>query len=337
MLANIVNPAQQGGTIEIGTVGVAKKANGVVQIDPTYGYEEVSSANSGTIKLGGNALIDVSGGTAGGLSGGTVNFRAPLLDNGEVNVNVFSGVQIKGSRSTTLEAFAVWSTDDPQTNGASEHFDGIVDPAGWYNSVGPNGTPQLVAGTFTEQSTSSTPPTFTFTPDVNGDGGGTVTNTTTNVTTALSQQQVETGDSAIGFGGLQNDYFAPNASDVDTASSGSSTATKATARRLARYGIRREPPDRLGRYKRFTNAGIPITIAPGIELDNPDPNINSGNISILTNWNLGAGNSQTDLAFRYQGEAPIITFRAENDVKVDASIERWILPDRRSDAASTAH
>ncbi len=75
---------------------------------------------------------------------------------------------------------------------------------------------------------------------------------------------------------------------------------------------------------RFTSAGIPITIAPGIELDNPDTSINGGNISVLTNWNLGAGttdsNGNITLAFRFNGQAPIITFRAENDVKVDASL-----------------
>jgi filamentous hemagglutinin family protein len=318
VLANIINPAQQGGTIEIGTVGVANKVNGVVQIDPTYGYEEVSSANSGTITLGANALIDVSGGTAGGLSGGTVNFRAPLLDNGDVNVNVVSGVQIKGSRSTTLEAFAVWSTDDPETNGASEHFDGIVDPAGWYTATG-----TLVAGTFTEQSTSSTPPTFAFTPDANGDGGGTVTNTTTNVTTDLTQQQVETGDAAISFGGLENDYFTPTSVNTDHQAFYGYQSDGTTPGTL--MGFVEDFPISSTAQSAFVNAGIQnFAIAPGIELDNPDPNINNGNISILTAWNLGAGttnaNGQIVLDYRYQGEAPIITFKAVNDVKVDASL-----------------
>src|SRR6202012_4053474 len=115
------------------------------EVDQTYGYELVSATNSGAIKLGANALIDVSGGTAGGFSNGTVSFRAPLLDTGDVNVTIASTATIRGSRATTLEAYAVWSTDDP-TSG-DQHFDGIVDPAGWYNSSG-----TLVNGSFTDAS-----------------------------------------------------------------------------------------------------------------------------------------------------------------------------------------
>ena len=51
----------------------------------TYGYENFYT--SGVIRLGANALIDVSGGSAGGLLGGTVNFRAPLLADGATNAN----------------------------------------------------------------------------------------------------------------------------------------------------------------------------------------------------------------------------------------------------------
>ncbi len=83
------------------------------------------------ITLGANAVIDVIGGTTDALLGGTVSFRAPLLNTGDVNLTIARGAQIKGSRATTLEAFAVWSTDDPlaATNGAAKHFDGIIDPA----------------------------------------------------------------------------------------------------------------------------------------------------------------------------------------------------------------
>ncbi len=215
LLAIGLSPTERGGIVNIGTTAVFHPANpsDPANYNSLYGYENM--ATSGGITLGSHALIDVAGGTAGGLSGGTVNFRAPLLDNGDVNVKIVSGAQIIGSRATTLEAYAVWSTTDATTG--NQHFDGIVDPAGWYDSVGPNGMPQLVKGTFTEQGTSATPTTFTFTPDANGDGGGTVTSSATGHTTALSQQQVETGDVAIGFGGLQNDYFAPSTGAADTA------------------------------------------------------------------------------------------------------------------------
>ncbi|MEI9915411.1 MAG: filamentous hemagglutinin family protein [Methylovirgula sp.] len=392
LIATASGATEQGGTIEIGTVGVANKVNGVVQIDPNYGYEEVSSANSGTITLGANAKIEVWGGVFGssqtaatialgnqtfatqtglGLTpgqtvdvidggsghymvgivtsynaasgalavnvtntygagfsgaawtianpadGGTISLRAPLLADDGVNVNIASTAAFTAPSATTLEAFAVWSTDDPETNGAAEHFDGIVDPAGWYTSAG-----TLVSGTFTEQSTSSTPPTFTFTPDANGDGGGSVTSAT-GVITALSQQQVETGDSAIGFGGLQNDFFVPLAGQTDTAhqvfygyqSDGTTPGTL--------MGFVENFPISASATSQFANVAN-FSVTPGIELDNPDSAINSGNISILTNWNLGAGSSPTNLAFRFNeggvDYAPVITFRAENDVKVDASL-----------------
>ena len=44
-----------------------------------------------------------------------------------------------------------------------------------------------------------------------------------------------------------------------------------------------------------------------------DANINNGNISVLTNWNLGSGASVDNLDFRFNGVAPIITFKAENE------------------------
>src|SRR6202012_1708704 len=75
----------------------------------------------------------------------------------------------------------------------------------------------------------------------------------------------------------------------------------------------------------------------GIELDNPkSANINNGNISILSNWNLGAENSAGTPVFRTtettsgnppswvpgQGNlvAPHIAFRAGGSILIKASI-----------------
>ncbi|MDR3416350.1 MAG: hypothetical protein P4L83_09200, partial [Nevskia sp.] len=144
LLAIASSSTEAGGTVEIGTFGTP---NGDGTTDPygaynaTYGYENVSAANSGSIILGSSAVIDVTGGS----EGGTVLIRAPLLENGTVNVNVVSGATIRGASSKTLEAYAVWSTTD-STSGAV-HFDGIVDPAGWYSSGG-----ILLAGSFTNAS-----------------------------------------------------------------------------------------------------------------------------------------------------------------------------------------
>ncbi len=60
----------------------------------------------------------------------------------------------------------MWSTTDAYGGvgqpTSAQHFDGIVDPAGWYESVGPNGTPQLVKGIFTDQSGN----TISYTPGI---------------------------------------------------------------------------------------------------------------------------------------------------------------------------
>lgn len=67
LLAKATDPSQRGGKVMIGTSatfdsGVANPYNA------TYGYENVSAAQSGRIRVGSNALIDVSGGTRGGSS-----------------------------------------------------------------------------------------------------------------------------------------------------------------------------------------------------------------------------------------------------------------------------
>ncbi|HZV09988.1 MAG TPA: filamentous hemagglutinin family protein, partial [Novosphingobium sp.] len=257
-----------------GTVG------GVVQLDPTYGYELVPAAGSGVITLGSHALIDVSGGTAGGLSGGTVNFRAPLLANGDVNITVSPTASIKGSRATTLEAFATWSTDDPQTWGAGKHFDGLVDPAGWYNADG-----TMAAGTWTDQSGN----------------------------TLAAPTAAQLADY------LTNDYFTPTSANADHQTFYGYTNGDANQGAGTLMGFIRNLPVDPAVKARFANVQN-FAVIPGIELANPDPAINGGNITVLTAWNLGAGTSSTDLAYRYNGQAPTVTFKAENDFQARASL-----------------
>ncbi|MBN3793333.1 hypothetical protein, partial [Burkholderia sp. Ac-20353] len=106
-----INPWQRGGRVEIGTSAVfdpslSDPVSGTAY-NGTYGYESISAARTtpssdgkylatGAITIGPQANIDVRGGTAGGLSGGTVSLRAPLLSNGEVPVSIDSNAQIKG-------------------------------------------------------------------------------------------------------------------------------------------------------------------------------------------------------------------------------------------------
>ncbi|MFL9888422.1 filamentous hemagglutinin family protein [Paraburkholderia agricolaris] len=283
LIATGSSATQRGGTIVIDTSGTP---GSTVTVNPTYGYENISAAHSGVIKLGSNAVIDVTGGTAGGLSGGTVSFRAPLLDNGGVNVTLAPGVQIKDARSVNLEAYAVWSTTDPGTG--PRHFDGIVDPAGWYgDSVAGKGQPGMVAGTWKDQS-------------------GNV------LAAPTSAQQLTTY--------LANDFFTPATANADHQTfygyvNGDPTAAvPGTLMSFVENGLS-------GVAAQFATANVAnFHVVPGIELDNPSTAINNGDISVLTNWNLGAGASPTNLAFRFNGQAPDVTFRAVHDVQVDASL-----------------
>lgn len=330
LLARGSDPNQRGGKVDIGTTAffdptIVDADGHSIENNTTYGYENFLRANAGGITLGANALIDVSGGTAGGLSGGTVNFRAPLLIDNGVKVDLpeaFNpGKGIVGSRATSLEAYAVWSTTDATTG--AKHFDGVIDPAGWYDRSG-----YLLAGTFTAQGASGTPATFSFTPD--GSGGGTLTNQASGAAAHVTQGALQSGvpsgdpdaDVLIGFGGLNNMYFAPASNGANTdhqtfygyQNGDASSAAPGTLMGFVQHGL-----DTL--VDPFAGKNIANTrIVPGIELDNPSPAINGGDIQVLTNWNLGAGASPTNLAFRFDGQAPVVTLRAENNVKVNASL-----------------
>ncbi|RQS65156.1 filamentous hemagglutinin N-terminal domain-containing protein [Burkholderia sp. Bp8963] len=288
LLARGSDPNQRGGKVNIGTSAVFDPtvAN---PYNATYGYENIDPSRAGLIRVGANALIDVSGGTAGGLSGGTVNFRAPLLADGTVNVSLpasgfNAGKGIAGSRATTLEAYAVWSTTDATTG--AQHFDGIIDPAGWYDATG-----SLVSGTFTDGS------------------GNTVLNYTAGSLTA---------DQLRAY--LNADYFVPATANAEHQTfygyqhGDATAAVPGTLMAFVRHGLD-------ATANPFAGANVAnARVVPGIELDNPSPSINGGNIQVLTNWNLGAGTSQADPVFRFHGQAPIVTLRAENNVKLNASL-----------------
>ncbi len=71
-----------------------------------------------------------------------------------------------------------------------------------------------------------------------------------------------------------------------------------------------------------------LRVRPEIDLVNPGPTqggVNGGTISVLTNWNLGAGVMNPDgsltLAYRYLGStAPVVALRAAGNVDIKASI-----------------
>lgn len=285
LLARASDPTQLGGIVEIGTSGQFDPATGSYNAD--YGYENVAAGNSGTITIGANALIDVSGGTRGGLSGGTVLLRAPLLGDGTVNLVLpaafMANKGIVGARSVALESYATWSTAD-HTAGA-QHFDSIVDPAGWFDASG-----KLLPGTFKDVA-----------------GNIIATYDGSNLTAA----QLATY--------LANNFFTPTAANTDHQTfygyvNGDDTAgTPGTL-----MGFIQAP----GFRPVANTAGIAnFQRVTGIELDNPvSANVNGGDIKVVSNWNLGAEDASGRPVFRTDGLAPHITFRAGRNVAINASI-----------------
>ncbi|MEW6439014.1 MAG: filamentous hemagglutinin family protein [Pseudomonadota bacterium] len=286
------NSPQAGGLINIGTSGVGSTSS----LNATYGYEDVTS--SGTITIGATAMINAMG--------GTITLRAPILVGGNVNVGIAPSAKIDSA--VVLDAYAVWSTADQSTD-PNKHFDGIVDPAGWYDSGG-----NLVSGTFT---------------DINGNTVATWTNA--GGVTTLSNQD-GTSNSLSYY--LTNDYFTPNQGAYNSAhavfyggydpnQNESFNPSSPDAGSLP--GFVQNPGFNLGNMF----AGIAnFEARPEIDLINPSPaqgGVNGGNIKVLTNWNLGAGVQNSDgsltLAYRYQNTiAPVVALRAAGNVQLDASI-----------------
>lgn len=80
-------------------------------------------------------------------------------------------------------------------------------------------------------------------------------------------------------------------------------------------------------------SGLPVSmssaamlhIGPEVNLVNPSSSVNGGDITVASNWNLGAGVAGADgnpasLYYRDNGWAPTITLRAAKDLNLDASI-----------------
>ncbi|MFC4761678.1 filamentous haemagglutinin family protein [Dyella koreensis] len=270
-----------------GDVVIATSSTPDGNLNPSYGYQEIRPEDSGFIHLGANARIDVSGGSSDAFSGGSVSLRAPLLSDGDVHIAVDGGgASIKGARVVTVEPYAIWSSKDTQADPA-KHFDGVIDPAGWYQ-LDASGNAGMVAGTW-------------------ADASGKIL------------AAPATADQLKQY--LQNNFFIPDKVNGDHAGfygylGGDASKGPGT---LMRYV--QQPGYSFGsRYAGIAN----LQLRPGIELNNPSDGAQHGKISVLTNWNLGAGTTQSDgsiaLAYRYLGMAPVLTVRAAGDLDIQASI-----------------
>lgn len=163
---------QAGGTVALyGANEVLLASSGVIDASTTHADERggdvtvgIGWAAKSKIFLQQGTQINVSGGTKGGLSGGTVTFRAPLDGNNDVKIAALSNVQnsnggfdelpfidatndvndrskigIIGARSVAVSGFIAFDTHASGNgiDGSSLGWSGRIDPAGWYN---PDGT-----------------------------------------------------------------------------------------------------------------------------------------------------------------------------------------------------
>ena len=149
---------QTGGTIELGTTGTPTPNS----YNSQFGYENVDS--SGAIIVASGAVFDVSGG-AGGFNinntGGAVILRAPILTDNNVNVSFKGDIITSGDANNNptgsgvvLDAYATWSTTDNTSEVLGQHFDGIIDPAGWFDD---SGNPLSGSDQFGDSVTAPTP------------------------------------------------------------------------------------------------------------------------------------------------------------------------------------
>ena len=248
----------------------------------TYGYETVQRADAGYVHVGAGAVINVAGGADTAFAGGRVSVRAPLLVDGDVPITIDNPTSIKGARDVTIEPYAVWSTTDGSTG--AQHFDGVIDPAGWFKADGTT----MVSGSWTDEKGNALA-----------------------APTDLTQQADY----------LSRYYFTPDTPNAEHTGFFGYKGDDAASGPGTLMGFVQQPGFTFGdRFAGITN----LNVRPGIELRNPAADTNGGDIKVVTNWNLGAGvtdaNGVPQLAYRYNGEAPILTILASGNVDVKASI-----------------
>ncbi|TRL37411.1 filamentous hemagglutinin N-terminal domain-containing protein [Methylosinus sporium] len=296
---------QRGGTITLGTTGATDGT-----VNATYGYQNVSGSGAITVESG--AVFDVRGGPGGeGVdnTGGAVMVRAPILTNDNVNVSfrgtVVTNADANGNASgqgVVLDAFAVWSTTDScplisggcgaitsvaEYNGLTaaqqaqmqRHFDGIIDPAGFFNGSGA----RIISAT------SGLYPNSTYASSASG---------------AYLPHVGFYQNTLLNF--VQNP-FSGNAAAVAANFAG------------AKLQIGDKPAAPL--------PASSLHLRPEIDLVNPSAGVNGGNVTVASNWNLGAGvyntaTSAFNLFYRTTngGEPGVLTLRAVNNIQVNATI-----------------
>ncbi|MFD2183682.1 filamentous haemagglutinin family protein [Rhodoplanes azumiensis] len=124
----------------------ADERGGDVAIGVAWDAKWDAATKIGGIDLQAGSVIDVHGGTKGGLSGGTVTLRAPRDGNDDVKVQRIEST-VTGARAVGIEAYVAFSTSGEGGLG-NVGWDGVVDPAGYYKVL-PTGQIILENGTWT--------------------------------------------------------------------------------------------------------------------------------------------------------------------------------------------
>jgi filamentous hemagglutinin family protein len=271
---------RHGGDIQIGTSGTG---NGT--LNGQYGYQNVDVANAGHIRIGAGARIEQGGDTANGR----LYLRAPLLSNGDTPVDIAAGASFAHTRDTTLEVYATWDEHDAVVD-PTKHFDGLVDPSGWFRLDPATGKAVLVDGVFTDSN------------------GG-----------AVAGPDPSDFTQVMDF--LSRYTFTPAAIDTDHATFYGYAGGDEAQGAGTLMGFVQSPGFT---FEPRLSAAPGLHVRPGIELRAGDDNGSAGTIDVLTPWNLGAGkrdaNGNLDLVYRYQGQAPVLSLRAAGDVNVYASV-----------------
>jgi filamentous hemagglutinin family protein len=124
--ASTAHTDERGGDV---TIGLGASAKGMIDLRP-------------------GSIIDVTGGSKGGLRGGTLTLRAPLQQDAKSGLVVLPiaeiGSSITGARSITLEAYLTFNTDGSiglsGAPGSVGHDNGI-EGAGWNGIIDPANNP----------------------------------------------------------------------------------------------------------------------------------------------------------------------------------------------------
>jgi filamentous hemagglutinin family protein len=148
---------QAGGQVKLyGAKGVTLTSTGVIDASTSHADERGGDVTigipwgaAGTIDLQAGSVIYVSGGTKGGLSGGTVTLRAPLDGHNGVKISEIKST-ITGARALTVEGFVAFSTNGiGGIDGSTLGWDGIIDPLGANSAFYTTTLASVAQGTFT--------------------------------------------------------------------------------------------------------------------------------------------------------------------------------------------